>query len=158
MVQSTKKYDRYEDNPNPIVDCSGDVPLTQQSAAGECDMNEIMRRAMAGAAVQHVNPAAPVYGSLIGQGDLRDAMNLVVEANRLFMELDPFVRKRFDNDPAKLLDFVSDPQNREEAGKLGLLKPVEAPKVDESLETLKSIDNSLKANSGAKKAKRSEDE
>lgn len=143
----------------PIIDCSGDEVLTQQSLAGECDMNEIMRRAMQGAVPSHVNPTAPVFGSLIGLGDLRDAMNLVVKAERMFLEIDPFVRKRFHNDPAELLDFVSDPANKEEAGKLGLLKPVEPPKVDESLETLKSIDSSLKASSGAKKAKsKTEDE
>lgn len=145
--------DRYEDNPNPVVDCSGDVLLTQQSAAADCDMNEIMRRAMAGAMPTHVNPGVPRFGSLIGMGDLRDALNLVVKADEMFHQLDPFVRKRFHNSPAELLDFVQDPQNREEALKLGLIDPKPVPKVDETLETLKSIDGSLKANSGAKKSK-----
>lgn len=148
-----KSFSRYEDNPRPVVDCSGDEVLTQQSAAGECDMNEIMRRALAGAVPSHLNPKAPVFGSLIGMGDLRDAMNLVVRAESMFLELDPFVRKRFHNSPAELLDFVGNDANRDEAVKLGLLKPVEPVKVDEHLEALKSIDKGLRESSGAKKSK-----
>lgn len=145
--------DRIEDNPRPVIDCSGDVPLTQQSAAADCDMNEIMRRALMGAVPSHVNPASPVFGSLIGMGDLRDAMNLVVRAEAAFLSLDPFLRKRFHNDPAELLDFVKDDNNREEATKLGLLKPIEVPKVDPTLEEIKGLRADLKANSGAKKSK-----
>lgn len=147
---------RYEDNPRPVVDCSGDENLTQQHAAAECDMNVIMERATRGAVNSHLNPVAPVYGSLIGMGDLRDAMNLVVKANQMFMDLDPFLRKRFDNDPAKLLDFVSDDKNRDEAQRLGLLKVVEPPKADEHLDTLRSIDKSLKA--GGKHGRKADSE
>lgn len=153
--------DRYEDNPNPVVDCSGDEVLTQQSAASECDMNEIMRRALAGAVPSHVNPAAPVYGSLIGMGDLRDAMNLVVKADAMFMELDPFLRKRFHNSPAELLDFVGDARNREEATKLGLLKVIPVPAPDPHLEEIKGLRADLKAHrgdSGAKKSKSGKDD
>lgn len=152
------KFERYEDNPRPVVDCSGDEPLTQQSSAAEVDMNEIMRRALAGAVPSHLNSRPPVYGSLIGLGDLRDAMNLVVKANSMFEQLDPFVRKRFHNDPAELLDFVKDDKNREEAEKLGLLKPkVEPPKPDPVVEEVKGLRADLKASSGAKKGKASAD-
>lgn len=148
---------RAEDDPNPIVDCSHDEVLTQQSAAADCDMNEIMRRALAGAIPSHVNPVAPVYGSLIGMGDLRDAMNLVRAAEEAFLKVDPFVRKRFHNDPAELLDFVGNDQNREEATKLGLLKPIVAPVKDEHLEELRGLRADIKANSGAKRKSRDDE-
>ena len=73
---------------------------------------------------------------------------MVNQARDLFMSLDAEVRKRFGNDPAQLLDFLADNKNYDEAKKLGLVDVKAPPKVDESLETLKSIDKSLK---GSKK-------
>lgn len=145
---------RYEDNPKPVVDCSGDVPLTQQSSAAESDINYIMAKAQAGQDVSGYIRQGGVFGDFTNVPDLRTALLQVQQANALFMSLDAVVRKRFDNDPAKLLDFIADDKNREEAGRLGLLKPVV---VDDHLETLKSIDSSLKA-SGAKKSKSKDDD
>lgn len=47
------------------------------------------------------------------------------------------VKKRFGNDPQRIIEFVSDPNNREEAIELGLIQPpVEDPpkKVGEKIE------------------------
>lgn len=144
---------RYEDNPKPIVDCSNDVPLTQQSDAAECDINTIVARAKGGADVSRLTRPGGVYGDFRNLPDFRTSLLIVTEANERFMSLDAQVRKRFNNDPAQLLDFLGDDKNREEAVKLGLLRPYEAPKVDEHLETLKSIDKRLGEGSGGKKSK-----
>lgn len=129
------------------LDVSG-PSLTQQSAKDECDINIIVERAKRGADLSQLSRGPGFYGDFTGLPSYRDALIMVNKANEAFMTLDAQVRKRFDNDPAKLLDFLADDANREEAQKLGLLKPVEVPKVDEHLETLKSIDRGLKANRG----------
>lgn len=144
----------------PRVDCSNDVKLTQQSGKDECDINLIIERAKRGAVIEP-RPQAPQYGDFTEvPTDLRDCLNMVRRADELFMSLDAQVRRRFDNDPAKMLDFLNDPQNREEGVKLGLVKaPVEKP-VDipvETLNALKSIDKGLKESSGAKKSKSQRD-
>jgi len=150
--------ERYEDNRRPIVDCSNDVPITQQSDAVDCDINVIVARAKSGADLSRLTKQGPMYGDFTNLPDYRSALLMVNRARDAFMAMDAVVRKRFNNDPAQLLDFLADDKNRDEAVKLGLLKAPEVPKVDESLEALKSIDSSLKASSGAKKSKRSEDE
>jgi len=108
------------------IDCSKDVPLTQQSAKEECDINFIVERAKRGADLsQLVRNAVPKYGDFTSiPTDLRDCLNIVSRANALFMSMDAQVRRRFDNDPAKMLDFLNDPANRKEAVDLGL---VDAP-------------------------------
>lgn len=140
----------------PRIDCSKDVAITQQSGKDECDINVIIERAKRGAIVEP-RPEAPMYGDFtMIPTDLRDCLNTVRQADELFMSMDAVVRRRFENDPVKLLDFLNDPKNREEAVSLGLVKAPEAPKVDvpvETLSTLKSIDRGLKESSGAKKPK-----
>lgn len=128
------------------IDCSSNEPVTQQNAKDECDINLIVERAKRGAVVEHVRSAAPMYGDFTSiPTDLRDCLNVVRQANDLFMSLDAVVRRRFDNDPAKLLDFLNDAGNRDEAIKLGLVKaPPEPPAEPEELKVLKSIDVSLK--------------
>lgn len=128
------------------INCSDHEPLTQQSSKDECDINLIVERAKRGAVVEHVRNAAPMYGDFTSiPTDLRDCLNVVRQANELFMSMDAFVRRRFDNDPAKLLDFLNDPANRDEAVKLGLVKAPPEPAVEpDELKVLKSIDASLK--------------
>lgn len=133
-------------------DVSGPT-LTQQSAKDETDINVIVARAKVGQDLRHVNDRPAMYGSLIGLPSYAESLNMVTRARDLFMQLDPFVRERFGNDPGRLLDFVANGANREEAIKLGLIEAPKPPVVDEQLETLRSIDEGLKARSGAKSSK-----
>lgn len=111
----------------PRIDCSKDKKLTQQSAKDECDINVIIDRIKRGADVPTTNPNPPRYGDFTSiPTDLRDCLNIVREADSIFMSLDAKIRRRFDNDPAKLLDFLNDPSNRKEAIDLGL---VESPPI-----------------------------
>jgi hypothetical protein len=47
----------------------------------------------------------------------------------LFEDLPAEVRFKFDNKPAELLKFMSDPANADEAIDLGLFKPSEPPRI-----------------------------
>lgn len=145
----------------PRIDCSNDVPITQQSGKDECDINLIVERAKRGAVIEP-RVETPMYGDFTEiPTDLRVALNKIRFAEELFMSLDAVVRRRFDNDPVLLLEFFRDPANREEAVSLGLVKAPVVPPVDvpvETLAALKSIDKGLKESSGANKAKRSDAE
>lgn len=142
---------------NPVEDTRIDTPKdevvrTQQSAKDECDLNLIVENARRGAGLP-VSGRTPMYGDFTGLPDYKQACLMVSKAQEMFMSLDAFVRERFGNDPGRLLDFLADGKNREEAIKLGLVKAPDVPVPDEHLSTLKSIDSSLKAHSDAKSKK-----
>lgn len=132
------------------IDCSKDVPLTQQSAKDECDINIIVERAKKGAEITHLTNRTPRYGDFTEiPTDLRECLVQVKKADEAFMSLDAKVRARFQNDPVLLLHFLLDSKNRKEAIELGLVAAPETPKE----ETVEPVVPVAKANSGPKKAK-----
>lgn len=61
--------------------------------------------------------------------DFQTSQNILATANEQFDALDSITRKRFANDPAEFLKFMSDPNHQEESYKLGLrVKPEPEPK------------------------------
>ena len=98
--------------------------LTKQEFKEECDANEILRRAANGQDLSAVlNSRVAQYGDFTNVPDFREAMDMITRANAMFMQLDWKMRERFNNDPAVMLDFLNDVNNREEAIKLGLVSP-----------------------------------
>lgn len=68
----------------------------------------------------------PRQGDYTGVFNFQTAMNAVVHGQRQFMSLPAKMRARFENDPQQLLDFLQDPNNKDEAIRLGLIpKPKE---------------------------------
>lgn len=69
----------------------------------------------------------PKFGDFSEEFDFRKAQETVIAAAEAFAASPSRVRKRFNNDPAELLEFVMDEKNREEAIFLGLIeKPQES--------------------------------
>lgn len=99
--------------------------VTQQQFAEEVDINTIVKRfGLTGELPNGV--AMPVSGDFTGISDFHTAMNLVRQSQEAFMELPASVRERFANDPARVIAFLDDEANREEAIKLGIVAaPVE---------------------------------
>ncbi|WNK14973.1 MAG: internal scaffolding protein [Microvirus sp.] len=99
--------------------------LTQQQFADDADINVLAYRY--GLDNQPM-PTAPIdpsfYGDFTNVPDLRTAMDLVRDAENRFMDLPAKLRARFDNRPAKMWHFVNDPENADEAVRLGLLQRV----------------------------------
>lgn len=114
-----------EDLPREGFECEGES-LTQQHFLEECDVNRIMQRYQeTGVLIDPmiVQRRHPVFGEFDFEFDLREAMDMVNNAYEQFYQLPSRIRERFDNSPAKLLDFVRNPDNYDEALKLGLVKP-----------------------------------
>lgn len=104
---------------------------TKQSFKAEADINNIMAKYQKTGLLEAVNKIQPQYGDVVGL-DFQTAMEQINLAQSMFDELPSTVRKRFRNDPADFVDFVSDPANADEAERLGLIKrpePVEKPPV-----------------------------
>ena len=107
-----------------------DVSLTQQHFKDECDINNILRQFNVTGLLPE-NALSPRYGDFTGINDYQTALNQVIAAENEFMALPANIRSRFDNDPAKLIEFLENLENKDEAIKLGLVNPVELPQVVE---------------------------
>lgn len=95
---------------------------TKQSFKDECDINTIMGRYMKSGQLDHINRALPQYSNLEGI-DYQESMYIVAESRTLFAELPAEVRYKFHNDPGQFLDFVHNPENKQEMATMGLLSP-----------------------------------
>lgn len=96
-----------------------------QSARDECDINTIVRNfGLTGQLPDEVR--VPMSGDFSDVLDYQTALNAVIAADGAFMELPAAIRARFDNNPQKLMEFIADRGNLDEARKLGLLKPAQA--------------------------------
>jgi len=104
------------------IDCSGDG-LTQQNFKPICDVNTIVDKARRQGIVTHVNSRIPRYADCTSIPDYATAVQIVHTAETEFMKLPAKVRERFNNDPQKLVEFISDSKNYDEAVKLNLVEP-----------------------------------
>lgn len=99
-----------------------DESLAVQSERDECDINTIVRRfGLTGELPGDL--AMPQSGDFTGLPDFHTAMNMVRSAQEEFLRVPADIRARFNNDPQMLMNFVDDDANRDEAKRLGLLKP-----------------------------------
>lgn len=94
--------------------------LAQQHFKDECDINNILRQFNITGLLPE-SPLSPRYGDFTGIVDYHSALNAVIAAEDGFMTLPAEIRARFDNDPANLINFLDDPENKHQAIELGLI-------------------------------------
>lgn len=94
---------------------------TKQADKDGCDINMLMARYVKTGNLDHIAKHMPSYGDFSIVTDFKTALDQVNDAQVLFDALPSAVRSRMDNDPAKLLDFMADANNLEEATQLGLV-------------------------------------
>ena len=129
MVRNPYNYDRDLVSQATGLRCD-DPSLTQQQFLVEADINHIAEKFMRTGEIAQV-PNMPTSGDFQGIFDFQDAMNLIKQAKDEFMSLPARIRSRFENDPAQLISFLEDPNNRKEAEVLGLVQePEKAPTID----------------------------
>lgn len=96
---------------------------TKQSFKDECDINVIMRRYEATGILPGMERAVGARYIDCTGADFQEAQLIVAAGKSAFAELPARIRARFANDPAKLMEFLADKRNLEEARELGLVKP-----------------------------------
>lgn len=107
--------------------------LASQASADEADINKIVARILKGQTVL-ASDGQPFYGDVSEFGGLQEAIIKVQEAEELFMQYPAEIRGKFENDPVKMVEFLEDPKNLDEAIKMGLANPkpvTEKPPVPE---------------------------
>lgn len=119
-VRNPYNYDREQAGNDSGLKCE-DQHLAKQEFKKESDINFIAERFGLTGEIPEVLQL-PQYGDFSGIYDFQTAQNTVIEARRQFMTLPAKMRDRFANDPQKLLEFLDNPDNRDEAQFLGLVK------------------------------------
>ena len=97
--------------------------LTKQEFSDQCDPNKLVDRHNRGLDISMHLTSTPIFGDFTQVPEsYHEAVTIVAQAKQSFMQLDADIRKQFDNDPAKFVDFVSNPENGEALQKMGLAK------------------------------------
>jgi len=118
---TTYGYDTNKAGDESALECR-DPTLTQQHMKDECDINVLVKRFVVTGEIPQLN-MPPLQGDFTEAPTYQEALNLMVEAQHAFMQHPAEVRARFENDPAKFVDFCSDPKNADDLRKMGLYSP-----------------------------------
>lgn len=127
-------HTQYDPPQEDTVDDFG-PSLTRQEFLEESDINNIIDQYETNGILPDTKPEG-LYGDFTDSRltNYQEAQNIVVGARELFERLPAKIRERFHNDAASLIEFVQDPENREEGVRLGIInpppKPVATPPTD----------------------------
>lgn len=131
MIKWRQQYaDPYRDEElgqKSEIHCSEDLAV--QAYKDDSDINTIVRRFGVTGELPR-SSVEPFYGDFSEAVDYQTALNMTIEARQAFDSLPSSVRSRFENDPGKLIGFLQDDSNREEAETLGLVRKAPAPRAE----------------------------
>lgn len=127
-----------EDGSLSVTTLNKEPSLTEQHHKDSCDVNKIVARFMKTGLMTNVRKEQPMYGDFTNITDYHTARLRIQEAEESFMTLPAQLRARFENDPGKLIDFLSDSNNRSEAVGLGLIDASQATQVPQEASSTSS--------------------
>jgi len=128
FLRTPYNYDKDAASNESGLHCE-DASLAQQHYKEECDINTILQKFNISGLMPE-STLSPRYGDFTGIGDYHTALNRVIAAQDEFDGLPATIRARFDNDPAKLIEFLENSENRPEAEQLGLVEKAAAEVVE----------------------------
>lgn len=123
---------KYDEEGNQIrkrvgIDCQmaiedGEKVLVEQSHIDEVDINKIIKRHGTDLIAKTSVLTQFVYDDVTGN-DFQETMNILIKARDTFSNVPSNIRKQFDNDPAKFMDFVYNAENKDKLVEMGLADP-----------------------------------
>lgn len=114
-----------------VVTHNSKPSLTKQEFKDDVNVNKIIQKYSRTGMLTHVRNNPGAYMDISNVGDYQEAITTITQAHTLFDSLPSEIRKEFQNDPQQLINFMSDPRNRDRAEELGLVLPNKT--VDEPL-------------------------
>lgn len=141
FIKSPYNYDMDKESELTGLMCM-DETRAQQQFKDESDINTIVKRfGLTGELPDDFK--APVSGDFTNIMDFQSAMNAIRAAEESFMEMPAEMRARFNNDPQRLIEFLDNGDNRDEALKMGIIqKPPE--KTRDMLDAIDEMNQNLK--------------
>lgn len=100
-----------------------DDGMARQEFAEECDINVLMARYERTGVLNHYSTREPQYLDVTEVPDLQSALQYMQDAQAAFMRLPAVVRKEFDNDPVRFVEYAGDPSNLSQLRQWGLAAP-----------------------------------
>lgn len=127
MNYAERKYEIVRGRPRPVVNCG--KSMTRQSFKDQVNINTILAKYRKSGMIEHLNRVSPFYGDVSELQGYQESLAVVQRADELFGALSSDVRARFGNDPSRMVDFLRDSRNFDEAVKMGLIvkRPEKAP-------------------------------
>ena len=99
---------------------------TQQHKRDETNVNFIMKRFKKSGQLPNMDSMYELqYRDVSNVPDFMTMRNQMIKAEEAFLTIPPTIRRQFDNDPVKFLQFIADPQNKEKGIELGIFKKKE---------------------------------
>ena len=124
---------------NGRVACSFETTgesMTQEHFREETEILNIIRRHDRNGVIDHINKGTAIYGDFSEITDYRDMIHKLREADSAFAQVPSDIRKRFENEPAKFFNFVTDSSNHDALAEMGLvMKKEPEPKKNSSPNT-----------------------
>lgn len=127
--RTNKTMRTYSSRPGTTDEDGNLVYVTEQAHKEACDINNIIKTYDAGLIISRVQTMEARYGDISGL-DYKQALDLVIGAKTAFTELPAKIRKEFDNNPQKYLEFMDNPDNRDKAIELGLIRKDTSSDID----------------------------
>lgn len=115
--------------------------MAQQQFAEECDANFIMKKYSQTGEITHLARNQGVYADVSEIGDYQSALDTVMRAQDAFETVPAQLREKLQNDPQKFLEFIQNPENRDEMIKYGI---IEAKRPEITLDDIKNEIKSIK--------------
>lgn len=134
------------------VDCSLEPSRTQQQFKNECDINVIVKNCIK----NEINPFESLLSfqedvTSFECPDYAEAHRRVRAADQAFLALPSKIRQKFYNDPAKMLSWLDDPANAQEARALGLVSTPAVEDIAPPVEKQQKLSPSMQKKGGAVK-------
>jgi phage internal scaffolding protein len=121
-------YDFRKRSDDSKLNFEGTVSLVKPEFSDLCDINKILKKYARNGVNPFVVTESAQYGDFTAVPSYPDALCLIRASQARFAELPAALRYQFNNDPANLISFLSDPANRDAAIELGLIdKPLIKP-------------------------------
>jgi len=94
---------------------------TEQNHKSEVDINNIVAKHGTELISKVAKLQQFTYDDVIGN-DFQESMNAILKAKESFSQVPSEIRKHFENDPAKFMDYIHDPENKDQLVSWGLMK------------------------------------
>lgn len=143
----------------PKISFKDERNLTEQHHGESVKIKNILHTYQTTGVIQHTSARTPTYQNTVGMPEYYEAQLIIANANSAFEKVPAQIRAEFENDPAKYLAFIQDPENRDQIIELGL----DASHIPEDYETkedkakAKQEEKTAQAVKEALKAAKSED-
>ena len=113
-----RKVYTHMDLPPRVVISEWSPSKTRQDPAKYVDINYIVDQYTRTGHLPRLKDG--VYADLSEMGDYRESLEQIRMADELFASMPSKIRAEFDNDPAKFIEFVTDPENTDRMVEMGL--------------------------------------